>query len=72
MMERTVVSRNYLDEVIDDVGAPASWLALAVYDRHTVLVSALKNCQWKKYSKGWGHRINAWILPEVNANVSGS
>lgn len=65
IMDRTVISRRRLDEVISETEPPASWRALTSYDRNTSLVAALKTLGWEKYSKGATHRINAWVLPEA-------
>lgn len=70
VLDRTVISRRRLDEVIAETEPPASWSALTSYDRNTSLVAALKKLGWEKYSKGCTHRINAWVLPEVVADVS--
>lgn len=70
VMDRTVVSRRYLDEVMEEVGLPLAFRGLSYYEQCTVLVATLRKLGWRKYSRGNQNRINAWVLPEVTADVS--
>jgi hypothetical protein len=69
MMDRMVVSRVGLVGIMNEVEPPLSFCGLKYHDQCKVLAEALRNLKWKKYSKGNGNRINAWVLPEVKADV---
>jgi hypothetical protein len=70
VMDRTVISRQTLIGIMVEVEPPESFCGLNYYEQCTVLVAVLKKLNWRKYSKGNGNRINAWVLPEVVADVS--
>ena len=64
LMNRTVVSRVVLGEVMRDAGRPpASFRGLTRWEKATVMSAALRNLGWRRYSGYNRYRINAWTLP---------
>lgn len=70
VMDRMVVSRVGLVAIMEETEPPLSFCGMKYHDQCKVLAAALRNLKWKKYSKGNGNRVNAWVLPEVMSSVS--